>query len=186
MLYLEKLSRSCTMPKFTPSATLKLDSVYIPSLLKQKVERGDISPQEIRQEYIRLSNIMRKRQRAINKNSIYKQYGVNNEIPYISTIKTEAELYKQLSYLGGRLNAPTATVTGIKDIIRRTKETLREVKYSPEGEIIRQEVKHINSYEDLKRFGNFMEKKRSEVDKALWKLISSQWVDEWNIIGEIV
>ena len=174
------------MPKFTPSAKLKLDSVYIPSLLKQKVERGDISPREIRQEYIRLSNIMRKRQRAIDKNPIYKQYGIDRKILYISDIKTEAELYKNLSYLGGRLNAPTSTVTGIKDIIAQTKQTLREVKYSPEGEIIRQEVKHINSDEDLKRFGNFMERKRITVEKELWKYISSQWVDEWNELGEIL
>lgn len=174
------------MYKFTPTATTKLNVTYIPSILKQSVNRGDISPREIRQEYIRLSNILRKRQRAIQKSDIYKQYIVDKEIKYISNIKTDSELYKELSYLAARLDAPTSTVTGIKDIISRTKETLRTVKYSPEGEILRNEVKHINSDEDLKNFGNFMEKKRNTVEKELWKIVSSQWIDEWNEMGGIV
>lgn len=173
------------MSKFTPSATTKLNVTYIPSILKQSVNRGDISPREIRQEYIRLSNILRKRERAIQKSDIYKQYTVDKEIKYISNIKTDSELYKELSYLAARLDAPTSTVTGIKDIISRTKEALRTVKYSPEGEILRNEVKHINSDEDLKRFGNFMEKKRAGVEKELWKIVSSQWIDEWNEMGGI-
>ena len=170
---------------FKPSAQTRLNVPYVPSILKHAVNRGDISSKEVKDEYIRLSNIMRKRQRAINKNPNYKPYAVKHDIKYVNDIKTETELYKELSYLAGRLNAPTSSVTNIKDLIERTVDTLNMVKRSPEGEILRNEIKWVKNQDDLKRFGDFMEAKRADVEKELWKYVSSEWVDEWNVAGDI-
>lgn len=170
---------------FKPSAVTKLGIPYVPSIIKQSIDRGDISSKEVRQEYIRLSNIMRKRQRAILKNVYTRPYAVPHNIKNIGDIKTNTELYKELSYLAGRLDAPTSSVTNIKEVINKTIKTLQKVKESPEGEIIRQEVKWVENREDLKRFGDFMELKKAQVDSALWKYVSSEWVDEWNLMGGI-
>lgn len=136
------------------ASILKYDpDIYTPSGL-----RKNISYKEARAEYTRLRSITLKRLKRFEgtryeASDIYRMYG-DNYFPAVSDIKTPAALYYELSEIARLAQRRGATITGQRDIERKTLQTLQSRGYTG-----------INS-DNIFKFGEFMKKVRANSSAA--------------------
>lgn len=108
---------------------------------------------EVRKEYSRLRSIYRKRLERLSK-SEYSDSGLFQDRPIeryrpLKEITSERELQHLLSELAYLIDSRTTTIKGNREIDTKRMETIKE-KYGIE----------MNNRQDLKDFGEFMEKIR--------------------------
>lgn len=133
---------------------LKYDpDIYTPSGL-----RKNISYKEARAEYSRLRSITLKRLKKFEgtryeATDIYRMYG-DNYFPATRDIKTKAELYFELAELARLVQRRGSTITGQREIERKTLMTLQSRGYTG-----------INSG-NIFKFGEFMKKARANSSAA--------------------
>lgn len=133
---------------------LKYDpDIYTPSGL-----RKNISYKEARAEYARLRSITLRRLKRFEgtqyeATDIYRMYG-DNYFPPLSDIKTPAALYFELSEIARLAQRRGATITGQRDIERKTLQTLQSRGYTG-----------INSG-NIFKFGEFMKQARANSTAA--------------------
>lgn len=143
------------MPTYNPfknkaRASLKAPlRSYTPIAIEQARTLG--TEAEVRKEYSRLRSIARKRLERLKKagfddTQIYKN-NVTNLKP-LSELKgeeNEEELHRRLAKLARFIHAETSTVTGQRDLIEKSLDTLHENGYT------------FVTKENFKRFTEFME-----------------------------
>ena len=122
---------------------------YMPELLRQ----GILTPEQMRAEYTRLRNVANKRllrmQDTRFENYQSFQQNVGKFIP-VSQISSERELIYRLSEVERFISAKTSTISGIRDIERRTLESLQDAGYT-----------FVNA-KNLAAFGEFMAEYRAQ------------------------
>ena len=121
----------------------------MPELLRQ----GILTPEQMRAEYTRLRNVANKRllrmQDTRFENYQSFQQNVGKFIP-VSQISSERELIYRLSEVERFISAKTSTISGIRDIERRTLESLHDSGYT-----------FVND-KNLAAFGEFMAEWRAQ------------------------
>ena len=122
---------------------------YMPELLRQ----GILTPEQMKAEYTRLRNVANKRllrmQDTRFENYQSFQQNVGKFIP-VSQISSERELIYRLSEVERFISAKTSTISGIRDIERRTLESLQDAGYT-----------FVNA-KNLAAFGEFMTEYRAQ------------------------
>lgn len=122
---------------------------YMPELLRQ----GILTPEQMRAEYTRLRNVANKRllrmQDTRFENYQSFQQNVGKFIP-VSQISSERELIYRLTEVERFISAKTSTISGIRDIERRTLESLHDSGYT-----------FVND-KNLAAFGEFMAEWRAQ------------------------
>lgn len=122
---------------------------YMPELLRQ----GILTPEQMRAEYTRLRNVANKRllrmQDTRFENYQSFQQNAGKFIP-VSQISSERELIYRLSEVERFISAKTSTISGIRDIERRTLESLQDAGYT-----------FVNA-KNLAAFGEFMAEYRAQ------------------------
>lgn len=122
---------------------------YMPELLRQ----GILTPEQMKAEYTRLRNVANKRllrmQDTRFENYQSFQQNVGKFIP-VSQISSERELIYRLSEVERFISAKTSTISGIRDIERRTLESLQDAGYT-----------FVNA-KNLAAFGEFMAEYRAQ------------------------
>lgn len=122
---------------------------YMPELLRQ----GILTPEQMKAEYTRLRNVANKRllrmQDTRFENYQSFQQNVGKFIP-VSQISGERELIYRLSEVERFISAKTSTISGIRDIERRTLESLQDAGYT-----------FVNA-KNLAAFGEFMAEYRAQ------------------------
>lgn len=122
---------------------------YMPELLRQ----GILTPEQMRAEYTRLRNVANKRllrmQDTRFENYQSFQQNVGKFVP-VSQISSERELIYRLSEVERFISAKTSTISGIRDIERRTLESLQDAGYT-----------FVNA-KNLLAFGEFMAEYRAQ------------------------
>lgn len=122
---------------------------YMPELLRQ----GILTPEQMKAEYTRLRNVANKRllrmQDTRFENYQSFQQNVGKFIP-VSRISSERELIYRLSEVERFISAKTSTISGIRDIERRTLESLQDAGYT-----------FVNA-KNLAAFGEFMAEYRAQ------------------------
>lgn len=122
---------------------------YMPELLRQ----GILTPEQMKAEYTRLRNVANKRllrmQDTRFENYQSFQQNVGKFIP-VSQINSERELIYRLSEVERFISAKTSTISGIRDIERRTLESLQDAGYT-----------FVNA-KNLAAFGEFMAEYRAQ------------------------
>lgn len=122
---------------------------YMPELLRQ----GILTPEQMKAEYTRLRNVANKRllrmQDTRFENYQSFQQNVDKFIP-VSQISSERELIYRLSEVERFISAKTSTISGIRDIERRTLESLQDAGYT-----------FVNA-KNLAAFGEYMAEYRAQ------------------------
>lgn len=123
---------------------------YIPTKIKAEIQENRAA---VRKEYTRLRDISKKRLKRLKAAGLddtqaylrnYKHY------PKLKDIKSDSELAARLSDLARFITAKAATVSGQKDIMRKSLTTLHDNGY-----------KFVNE-ENFRNFGKFMEEYRHQ------------------------
>ena len=121
----------------------------MPELLRQ----GILTPEQMRAEYTRLRNVANKRLLRMQDTRFEKyqsfQQNVGKFIP-VSRISSERELIYRLSEVERFISAKTSTISGIRDIERRTLKSLQDAGYT-----------FVNA-RNLAAFGEFMAEYRAQ------------------------
>lgn len=122
---------------------------YMPELLRQ----GILTHEQMKAEYTRLRNVANKRllrmQDTRFENYQSFQQNVGKFIP-VSQISSERELIYRLSEVERFISAKTSTISGIRDIERRTLKSLQDAGYT-----------FVNA-KNLAAFGEFMAEYRAQ------------------------
>ena len=125
------------------------EEYYMPEILRQ----GILTQEQMKAEYTRLRNVANKRLLRMQDTRFerYQSFQQNEGkfIP-VSQISSERELIYRLSEVQRFITAKTSTISGIRDIERRTLESLRESGYT-----------FITS-KNLAEFGEFMAEYRAQ------------------------
>lgn len=122
----------------------------------ESLESGQFSMQEIRQEYSRLRDIMRKRLTRLEASEEWahgelKKTPVSLRIenyPTLREMRSERDVIEKLRDIAQAVESPLSTITGLEELRARSLETL----YSnfPEAE-------DVITEENFREFGEFME-----------------------------
>lgn len=124
---------------------------YIPTKIKVEISENRAA---VRKEYTRLRDISQKRLKRLKAAGLddtqaylknYKHY------PKLKDIKSDSELASRLSDLSRFITAKASTVSGQKDIMRKSLSTLHDNGY-----------KFVNE-ENFRNFGKFMEEYRHQM-----------------------
>ena len=130
---------------------------YAPVFLRHLMDTG--SEAQIRKEYTRLRDIAQKRLKRLEKagyadTDVYKRN--IKHYPVLSDIKSKNELSSRLSDLARFVSSQRSTVKGLKEIKKKSLETLHEHGYD-----------FVNN-ENYEAFGKFMEEYRAQKLDAIY------------------
>lgn len=125
------------------------EEYYMPEILRQ----GILTPEQMKAEYTRLRNVANKRLLRMQDTRFERyqsfQQNVGKFIP-VSQISSERELIYRLSEVQRFITAKTSTISGIRDIERRTLESLHDSGYT------------FVTSKNLAEFGEFMAEYRAQ------------------------
>lgn len=157
------------MPKNTTGLTLqamrrktKLSFGGRGAYAVESLESGQFSEHEIRKEYSRLRDIMRKRTQRLEASEEWRHISrestpasLNYEnYPSLRELKSQRDVIEKLRDLAQAIESPLSTITGLQQVRARSLESLHET-YPETAEFVTEET--------YREFGEFMELVRTTV-----------------------
>lgn len=122
----------------------------------ESLESGQFSMREIRQEYSRLRDIMRKRLTRLEASEEWAHGELKNtpvslrmeNYPTLREMRSERDIIEKLRDIAQAVESPLSTITGLEEVRSQSLKTLYE--HFPEAE-------GVVTEENFREFGEFME-----------------------------